>query len=147
MTIDSYDKFVENISSHLINNIFYLFAYGRFRERYINDRKLYWGYDFGHLKLIFVVSKLRVSGFNIPNIFWPLFSFIVFIFSIYFLAKVLKFTTRFWNLMNLYNILLGHKIKILSTFILERIIYLHTVFLAIAITAEFVTPTKIKIIN
>ena len=146
--VGSWDELVgKRIFSALEKNIYNLFAVGSYRNRYIYNKKLLWGMHFEYEKLVFLAPKIAVSEFSIPNIFWPLFCAAVFVISFFFLAKVLKFPKRYWNLMSLYEVLLGHKIRLLTFSFLQKSIYIIIVFSAIGITVEFLTPTKIQIIN
>ena len=135
-----------NLYSGLEENIYSFLPTEIMRFRYYN-KKFISGTNDDYVKLIFLVPKLAVSEFSIPNIFVPLFRASVFIISFFCLAKLLKFPERFWNLMNLYNILLGNQVRFSPTSFLQKIFYLMIVFSAIGITAEFLTPTKIQIIN
>ena len=140
----------ENISINLLSslekNMYRFLVTGIFRKRY-GKKKILSGMDYDYVKLIFLVPKLAVSEFSVPNIFGPLFRATVFIISFIYLAKFLKFPKRFWNFMNLFNILLGNQVRFSPTSFLQKIFYLMIVFSAIGITAEFLTPTKIQIIN
>ena len=132
----------------LQKNIYHFVNVGILRSRFHSIRKyVLMGIEYDHEKLIFLVPKLAVSEFSIPNIFEPLFRAALFNVSFFILAKVFKFPKRFWNLMNLYGILLGNRVRFLAFSTLQRIIYSLIFFSAIGITAEFLTPTKIKIVG
>ena len=145
-----FGKIINYVFSNLENNTFNLLTWTIYRSKYDELKKkmnltAFFGLNFEHKKVIFLVPKFKNSEFSIPNLFWPLLNFGIFVSSFVLLAKVLKFSNKFWNFINLYQILIGNKIELVPISFLQRILYLLFTFSTIGITAEFFTSTKISI--
>ena len=79
------DNTMIKIYSSLEENIYNFITNGIYRNKYGN-KKILSGLDHHYIKLIFLVPKLAVSEFSVPNIFGPLFNAALFILSFFCLA-------------------------------------------------------------
>ena len=141
--IQNISNIIDGITENLKKNNFHVFPVGYYREAQFYSKKTLMGVEYGYAKLIFIVPVRKESKFNVPIFFYSFTIFIVFTILFLLLSKMFKLPSNYWNFLNLYRALLGHKIQMIPSSVREKIILLFLVFLAIIFMAEFLSLTRL----